>query len=528
MKRWLAIACFIVLGMSGFAGAEPPSAASRAGKNLLALRACWHFNQAWLQHADPASGLIPRNLTRDFYWNAKDAAADNYPFMVLTAWFTDQGLFSGKMAEMLATEQRLCNRIGRLPDDYDFKSGGFRTTAVDMPSIIFGASEYCKDGLLPLTEWLGASPWSVRMVGLADDIWANAAVDSPVGLLPSDSHEVAGDLMQVYARLAWMTGEASYREHAYQLAAYFLEHFPPQQAERLRLDDHGCEVVGGLSEVYALAHHQDPERAARWRPAMHALLDRVLEVGRDPQGLFYMLVDPRDGTIITEERTDNWGYNYNAFATVALVDGEERYHEAVRHALRELPSSMDYPWEGDTADGIADSLEGALNLYNRYPEPAAEGWIEHHAERLLGKQQASGVFAGWHGDGNAARTLILYALYCAQGASVSPWRADVGVGAVQQDGALHLVLTAEWPWSGTLRFDHKRHKDNLHMPVDYPRLNQIPEWFTVARDDLYEVSIGDQIVHHRGSELLQGINVEVPQDIPVTVEVRHLEAVARR
>lgn len=529
MKWLLHSLLFGVVVSSALAQAEaPPAAVDRAGQNLRALRACWHFNQAWLQHADPASGLIPRNLTKDAFWNAKDAAADNYPFMVLSAWFTDTALFEGRMREMLATEQKLCNRVGRLPDDYDFKTAGFRTATPDMPSLIFGASEYCKDGLLPLTEWLGASAWSARMVGLADDIWANAVVETPVGTLPSDSHEVAGDLMQVYSRLAWMTGEAAYRDHAFQLAAYFLEHFPPHEAERLRLDDHGCEVIGGLSEAYALAHHQDPARAARWQPVMHAMLDRILEVARDENGLFHMLVDPRDGTIVTEERTDNWGYNYNAFATVALVDGVERYHEAVRHALRSLPAAMDYPWEGDIADGIADSLEGGLNLYNRYPEPEAAAWIEHHAERLLSKQMPSGIFAGWHGDGNAARTLILYALYCAQGASVAPWRADVGVGAVQDAGALHLAITADWPWSGTLRLDHARHKVDMKMPVDYPRLNQFPEWFTVGRDDLYEVSIDGRMAHVRGSELMAGLPVDVGEGKAVEVTVRHLEAVARK
>ena len=42
--------------------------------------------------ADPVTGLIPRNIndkpSKDI-WNAKDCAADNYPFMVLTAALLD-------------------------------------------------------------------------------------------------------------------------------------------------------------------------------------------------------------------------------------------------------------------------------------------------------------------------------------------------------------------------------------------------------------------------------------------------------
>ena len=44
------------------------------------------FVKAWLAEADSISGLIPRNLTVSrHFWNAWDAAADNYPFMVMTA-----------------------------------------------------------------------------------------------------------------------------------------------------------------------------------------------------------------------------------------------------------------------------------------------------------------------------------------------------------------------------------------------------------------------------------------------------------
>ncbi len=69
---------------------------------------CARFVHGWLNHADPQSGLIPRNLKADTdIWNAKDAAADNYPFMVLTSFFTDQDLFDGTMLDMLHSEKKL-------------------------------------------------------------------------------------------------------------------------------------------------------------------------------------------------------------------------------------------------------------------------------------------------------------------------------------------------------------------------------------------------------------------------------------
>ena len=53
-----------------------------------AMQRCDAYLDGWLAHADPETGLIPRNLTRDRdVWNAQDAAADNFAFMILTTVF---------------------------------------------------------------------------------------------------------------------------------------------------------------------------------------------------------------------------------------------------------------------------------------------------------------------------------------------------------------------------------------------------------------------------------------------------------
>ena len=80
---------------------------------------CIDYVNAWMKYADPKTGLIPRNITdsKDF-WNSWDAAADNYPFMVLTASILMPDFFKGTALNMLKTEQRLTPRIGKLPDTY--------------------------------------------------------------------------------------------------------------------------------------------------------------------------------------------------------------------------------------------------------------------------------------------------------------------------------------------------------------------------------------------------------------------------
>ena len=60
----------------------------------------------------------------DRVWQV-DAAADLYPFFVLTSWFTDPQLFSGRMQDILLTETALTSRVGRLADTWSFPKRGF-------------------------------------------------------------------------------------------------------------------------------------------------------------------------------------------------------------------------------------------------------------------------------------------------------------------------------------------------------------------------------------------------------------------
>jgi hypothetical protein len=232
-----------------------------------ALYRCRRYVSGWLAHADPASGLIPRNLgeSRD-YWNGRDAAADNYPFMVLTATLTDRPLWQGRLLDMLRTETRLTSRLDRLPDDYSFSKQGWRREKLDLESLIFDGAEYVKDGLIPLTEWLGPSPWSARMIGITDDLWKHVAHDPPGGKVPTANVEVLGDLLQACCRLYWFTGERKYLDWAVRIGDHLLlgKPQPTLVGTRIYLVDHGCEVVNGLTELYVAVSRAMPEKKKRY------------------------------------------------------------------------------------------------------------------------------------------------------------------------------------------------------------------------------------------------------------------------
>jgi len=466
------------------------------------LERCRRFVKDWLTHADSATGLIPRNLYQDTdIWNAKDAAADNYPFMVLTAALTDQDLFQGRMMEMLESETRLTSRIDRLPDTYSFDKRDFKEPKADLQSILFGSSEYIKDGLLPLTEWLGESPWSVRMIGILDDMWKHAPVETDYGNIVSTDVEVNGEMLQVLSRIYWMTGEQKYLDWAIRLGDYYLlgNQHPTRDFTELRLRDHGCEIVSGLCELYATVSFAVIPKKEEYKPHIHEMLDRILEHGRNEHGLFYNAINPQTGEITGDGIADNFGYTFNGFYSVYQLDSVEAYRTATLKGLGALNDNYrNFDWETGSADGYADAIEGVLNLYAREPIASAATWIDSETQVMWSMQdsshrpntsqwRSSGVIEGWHGDGNFARTTIMYCLWKTQGVMAYPWRSDLQIGAVIKNDDLLISLTLEEDWKGVLKFDPPRHKTSMNMPFDWPRINQFPEWFTPEKNGKYEL-----------------------------------------
>ncbi len=501
---------------------------------------CNRYMTAWLKHVDPESGLIPRNLDDDSdIWNASDAAADNYPYMVLTAAILDRELFSGKMTEMLHAERRLTSRLGTLPDTYSFRMNGFLTDHPDIDDIIFGASEYVKDGLLPLTEWLGSSSWSDRMIEMLDDLWSYAPVKTRFGDIVSADSEINGEMLQTLSRVYWMTGYRKYLEWAVRLGDYYLlgEHHPTDDFTTLRLRDHGCEVISGLCELYATLHFAWPEKKRTYQESLYRALNRILAIGRNEHGLFYNSVNPQKGIPIDYRIADTWGYTYNGYYTVYFLESYEQYRHDLLEAMSQLHSYYrHYDWENGSADGDADAIESALNLYNREPLPSMANWIDSEIHYMWGKQDSShlagdaewrgnGVIEGWHGDGNFARTTIMYCLWKTRGVTVRPWRKDVVYGSVTRKNQLIISINVEHAWSGQILFDAPRHRQNMHLPMDWPRINQFPEWFTADMDSVYLVrDLTNNIsAMYTGEQLQKGIDVHIEPHTPLKLSVRQLD-----
>jgi hypothetical protein len=78
-------------------------------------------------------------------------------------------------------------------------------------------------------------------------------------------------------------------------------------------------------------------------------------------------LSPRDTRL-----SDNWGYVYGGLYSFYQITGEEKYRQAVRKALSNLPKYRGYDWEAGSMDGYADSIESAIYLVAREPVPEAK------------------------------------------------------------------------------------------------------------------------------------------------------------
>jgi hypothetical protein len=502
------------------------TAADNGVRTEEVFRRTRHMMNAWLAHADQRTLLLPdfipgyTRAQRELgVYTPHNSGADNYPYLVATAFFTDRALFDGRLREMLRSDVRFTSAPDGVPGNLDLKSGQLG------PPSLFGAAEYAKDGLLAITELLGRTPWFHRMADMTAGLMQRASVPTRFGPLPDRGAELNGDVLQTLVRLAAMTGEPRYLEWARRIGdAYVLDVMPALHGlpgyewdwekrrgpDRMRLRDHGNEIVVGLALLHALESDRGGERAASYREPLARMLDRIL-ASANPDGMLPNEFRPSDVATLDPRLSDNWGYVYGAVYTAFMTTGETRYRDAVRRVLGNLPKYRGYDWENGSHDGYADAIESALYLYAREPVPEAADWIESEVRRLIAFQQPDGTIERWYGDGNWARTLLLYAMWKTQGAFLDGWREGVKLGAVREGERLYVSLDAPAGWRGRLRLDHARHRRSLNLGKNYVRLNEWPEWFTVDENTVYRVTdAAGREALRLGSELKDGFDVTGP------------------
>jgi hypothetical protein len=526
--------CGLMAAARSGRGTEGPSSPDplfrKAAENGLrseeVFRRTRRMMNAWLAYADPRTLLLPDYLPgvkrprapMDLY-TPHNSGADNYPYLLATAFFTDRALYDGRMRDMLRNEIRFTDTGDGIPGNLELKTGTLG------PPSLFGAAEYAKDGLLAVTELLGRTPWFYRMADMTAALMEHAPVESAFGKLPDTGAELNGDVLQSLVRLAPMTGDRRFLDWAERIGDAYVEEVLPRNhdlpgytwdfqkhegPDRMRLRDHGNEIVVGLTLLEALESAQGRPRGTAWRAPIGRMLDRILASANE-DGLLYDDIRASDLQPRETRLSDNWGYVYGAVYTHYMVTGETKYRDAVRRVLTNLPKYRGHDWENGSHDGYADAIESALYLVAREPVPEATSWIESETKTLIAFQQPDGTIERWYGDGNWSRTLLLYAMWKTQGSYVEGWEEGVKLGAVRDGARLLVSLDAPARWKGRLHLDYARHKRTLNFDRDYVRLNEWPEWFTVDENRLYRVTDGAGHETIRlGSELKDGIGVTGP------------------
>jgi hypothetical protein len=517
------------------ADGDPTGAAEAAG--VLAAEAqvrAARVLQRWGGRVDPGTGLLPKGLVMaDRVWDYANAGADLYPHLVIAAALLRPGAYPS-LLEVLPSERALARPDG-LPADVGLISGRAQEDE-DLNDRMYGAVEYAKDALLPMTERLGPGPWLDRMQELARTANGVAPIKTRFGPIPSDTSEVNGQMLQVLSRLYWATGDEAYFSAAERIARAYLELALPDSGwvpmrswdfrrersntRRAELRDHGNEIVAGLVEFHMVETARGAPGTAEHRVRLRMMLDRLLDVGRTPDGLWKSEIDLETGQSHGYALSDNWGYLYAAYLTQAMVEetwpgGDaptaRRYRAAAGKGL-EAAAALDlYPWQGVEQDGYADTIESALYLLNRTDSTAAASWVERQAGTLFGAQDDDGRVEDRYLDGNFVRTALLYAAWQTQGVRLDPWEVGAMLGAVPHEKCLTVALAVGRDWSGRVIFDTPRHRLHLGLPLNYPRLNEWPEWFAAEAGWQYAVddSGGEVSGLRDGAALSDGLDVRL-------------------
>jgi hypothetical protein len=276
-----------------------------------------------------------------------------------------------------------------------------------------------------------------------------------------------------------------------------------------------------LGLLLAVESVHNPEKAEVYRPHIQQMLDTILEQGTNEDGIMYDTLG-RPGRL-----SDGWGYNYVGYLCYDMAVGEPVYRDRVEQTLRNL-GKAEYRngWgrgDGGNIDEVGDSVEGGLYLLNRVPVAEGLAWADHEViANIAHMDEQDHLWGTMKLQSNGVRTVIMHALMHTRGTIARPWQQGLKLGAIDADGGSEILLTSDRPYEGKLVFDIPRHRHYLGFEQDWPRMNTLPEWFTVEPDDTrYTVQnlTDDTSRTVRGAELHNGLSVQVTPDQPLRLKV---------
>lgn len=540
MRRLLFILCALALTAPAFGQTTVYQTAARnAVQANDALNRCRRVLNAWYARTGKGNLLLPRT-TSQREWVVNDTASDMWAHFVNAAFVLGDPVLEAKTRGTLVDVMRLTTRLDRLPDGINIDTGKWIESSPDKMHILFGAAEEVKDGLTPIIDLTGQRAYVERARVLLEDVMENGVTKTKYGVIPDNRAETNGDMLEALCRLYGATRDPNMKKWAERIGdAWIFQVLPntnglpchvfdfsdnkPDQNE-LRLLDHGNEIVVGLVELLNLEYVHDRARYDKYRPSIEKMMDRLVDHAVDADGIWYVKIRPTDYKVLSPggNAQDTWGYTTNAVYAMYLMTGKQKYLDHVNKAMRSVATKPAYLSWGWLNDSWADAIEGGILLYNRIATPEMAAWLEKIVPKFLAMQKADGTVMATYLDGNYVRTALMWAQMKTAGTRLVGGRADVKYGATVSSGKLYLHLSAATPWSGAICFDYARYRMNMGLKMDYPRINQYPQWYTIDPDGLYDVTVNGQTQGPiLGQELIEGYAVSVGSTPTLMAVWRH-------
>jgi len=188
------------------------------------------------------------------------------------------------------------------------------------------------------------------------------------------------------------------------------------------------------------------------------------------------------------------------------------------------PRYEKFNWDHGSRDNVADSVEGGLYLLYRIPVTEAFVWADREMATLLVDHSDVDRLWGVHKlEANTVRTVLIHTMLHTRNIIARPWRQGLQLGAAPYGDGICIFMKSDKPYEGFLQFDIPRHRLYVGFEQDWPRMNAVPEWYTVEPDEsrLYRVEDIDaewtRVVS--GKSLSEGLPVRVEPDKPLRLTV---------
>ena len=127
-------------------------------------------------------------------------------------------------------------------------------------------------------------------------------------------------------------------------------------------------------------------------------------------------------------------------------------------------------------------------------------------------------------EANTVRTVLIHTMLHTRNTIARPWRPGMQLGAAPCADGIAVHLSADKAYEGRLCFDVPRHRLYMGFAQDWPRMNAVPEWFTVEPDETHHYTVADvdAATERRvtGKLLSEGLPVRLPPGKPLRLIVR--------